>query len=69
MGRAARTAIRRHPGSYAVGTADDVRQTVGDLAATSPGGFEGFDYHKYLHNQLRAARVGVPPDAISWGLV
>jgi 4-amino-4-deoxy-L-arabinose transferase-like glycosyltransferase len=69
MGRAARTAIRRHPGSYAVRTADDVRQTVGDLGATSPGDFEGFDYHAYLHHQLRAARVGVPPDAISWGLV
>ena len=69
MGHAARTAIRRHPGSYAINTADDIRQTVGDLGATSPGDWEGFDYHRYLHDQLRAARVGVPPDAVAWGLV
>jgi 4-amino-4-deoxy-L-arabinose transferase-like glycosyltransferase len=69
MGDAARTAIRRHPGRYLVRTADDVRRTVGDLGATSPGEFEGFDYHAYLHDQLRAARVGVPPEAVAWGLV
>ena len=56
-------------GTYAVHSADDVRQTVGDLADTSPGEFEGFDYHRYLHDQLRATRVGVPPAAVAWGLV
>jgi hypothetical protein len=69
MGHAARVAIQRNPGTYLAGTAGDVRQTVGDLASTSPGDFEGFDYHGYLHGQLRAARVGVPPDFVAWGLV
>jgi hypothetical protein len=69
MGDAARTAIRRHPGTYVLRSADDVRRTVGDLGSTSPGEWEGFDYHDYLHNQLRAARLGVPPDAVAWGLV
>jgi 4-amino-4-deoxy-L-arabinose transferase-like glycosyltransferase len=69
MEEAATTAIRRNAGTYAVETADDVRRTVGDLGATRPGEWEGFDYHGYLEQQLDSARVGFPPQAVAWGLV
>lgn len=69
MGHAARTAVRRHAGTYLVRSADDVRRTVGDLGATSPGDWEGFDYYQYLHGQLDSARVGVPPSSVMWAIV
>ncbi|MBA3261348.1 MAG: hypothetical protein H0T69_02500 [Thermoleophilaceae bacterium] len=40
-----------------------------DLADPSPGEWEGFDYYAYLHSKLDAARVGVPPAFLAWGLV
>jgi hypothetical protein len=69
MGHAARVAIRRHAGTYLVRSADDVRQTVGDLGATSPGQWEQFPYYDLLHDQLRLARVAVPPVGVTWGII
>jgi hypothetical protein len=69
MGEAAATAIRRNAGTYLVETADDVRRTMGDTGSTSPGDWEGFDYHRYLEGQLASARVGVPPQAVAWAIV
>jgi hypothetical protein len=69
MGHAARVAIRRHAGTYLVNSADDVRQTVGDLGATSPGQWERFPYYDFLNDQLQLARVDVPPTDVTWGII
>jgi Dolichyl-phosphate-mannose-protein mannosyltransferase len=69
MGHAARVAIRRNAGTYIVRSADDVRQTVGDLGATSPGQWEQFPYFRFLHDQLKLARVDVPPEGVTWGVI
>ena len=69
MGDAASTAVRRHAGTYALRSADDVRRSVTDLADPSPGDWEGFDYFGDLHAKLDAARVGIPPPGVVWALV
>lgn len=69
MGHAARVAIRRNAGEFAVRSADDVRQTVGDLGATSPGQWEQFPYYQFLHDQLRLARVDFPPTGVTWAVI
>jgi Dolichyl-phosphate-mannose-protein mannosyltransferase len=69
MGHAARVAIRRHAGTYLVRSADDARQAVGDLGATSPGQWEQFAYFDLLHDQLELARVEVPPTGVTWGII
>jgi hypothetical protein len=69
MGDAARTAIRRNAGTYAIRTADDVRRSVTDLATTTPGDWEGFDYYGFLHEEVDDARVPIPPPAIDWAVI
>jgi hypothetical protein len=69
MGEAARAAIRRNAGTYTVRTADDVRRTVTDLATTTPGDWEGFDYYGFLHAKVDDARVGIPPPALDWAVI
>jgi 4-amino-4-deoxy-L-arabinose transferase-like glycosyltransferase len=69
MRKAAIKAIRRDVPAYLIGTADDLRQSVRDLAASRPEGSTEFAFQDRLRAEFRRARIAFPPRGITWAAV